>query len=193
MEAVALISSTKFSEKQVGYIATSVLLHENLEFVRLVINTMQKDLLSRDENYQCMALTAIANMGGREFAEALSGEVLKLLTSSSTRTVVRKKAALCVLRLFRRNPDIVSVDTFALKLCNLLQERDLGALLSSMSLLCGVVSHNPEGYVLPQRCALPTLSFVRAETLGDQRKAERRSEMAEKKMGNERTHSSDTH
>ena len=125
MEAVALISSKKFSEKQVGYIAASVLLHENLEFVRLVINTMQNDLLSREENYQCMALTAIANMGGREFAEALSGEVLKLLTSSSTRNVVRKKAALCVLRLFRRNPDIISGDSFALKICNLLQERDL--------------------------------------------------------------------
>ena len=152
MEAVALISSQKFSEKQVGYIAASVLLHENLEFVRLVINTMQKDLLSRDENYQCMALTAIANMGGREFAEALSGEVLKLLISSSTRNVVRKKAALCVLRLFRRNPDIISVDTFALKMGNLLQERDLGVLLSSMSLLCGVVSQDSTGYdvVIPK-------------------------------------------
>ena len=152
MEAVALISSTKFSEKQVGYIAASVLLHENLEFVRLVINTMQKDLVSRDENWQCMALTAIANMGGREFAEALSGEVLKLLLSSSTRTVVRKKAALCVLRLFRRNPDIIDVNTFALKIGNLLQERDLGVLLSSMSLLCGVVSVDSKGYevVIPK-------------------------------------------
>jgi len=156
MEAVALISSTKFSEKQVGYIAASVLLHENLEFVRLVINTMQKDLLSRDENYQCMALTAIANMGGREFAEALSGEVLKLLISSSTRNVVRKKAALCVLRLFRRNPDIISHETFALKMGNLLQERDLGVLLSSMSLLCGVVAVDSRGYevVIPKVVAV---------------------------------------
>jgi len=156
MEAVALISSTKFSEKQVGYIAASVLLHENLEFVRLVINTMQKDLVSRDENYQCMALTAIANMGGREFAEALSGEVLKLLISSSTRNVVRKKAALCVLRLFRRNPDIISSDTFALKMGNLLQERDLGVLISSMSLLCGIVAKDSQGYevVVPKVVAV---------------------------------------
>ncbi len=154
MEAVSLISSTKFSEKQVGYIAASVLLHENLEFVRLVINTMQKDLVSPDENFQCMALAAIANMGGREFAEALAGDVQKLLISSHSRPVVRKKAALCLLRLFRRNPDILSPDTWAQRMGNLLQERDLGVLLSCMALLNGLVAHaqNGAGYesVIPR-------------------------------------------
>lgn len=38
------------------------------------------------------ALNAICNVGGKEFAEALSIDVLKLLTSNMTRTYVRKKA-----------------------------------------------------------------------------------------------------
>eukprot|EP00216_Chloropicon_sp_CCMP2111_P002302 CAMPEP_0198244466 /NCGR_PEP_ID=MMETSP1446-20131203/35195_1 /TAXON_ID=1461542 ORGANISM="Unidentified sp, Strain CCMP2111" /NCGR_SAMPLE_ID=MMETSP1446 /ASSEMBLY_ACC=CAM_ASM_001112 /LENGTH=972 /DNA_ID=CAMNT_0043928507 /DNA_START=138 /DNA_END=3059 /DNA_ORIENTATION=+ len=152
MEALSLISSTKFSEKEVGYIAASVLLNENLEFVRLVINTMQKDLVSGDENFQCMALAAIANMGGKEFAEALGGDVQKILVSSLSRPIVRKKAALCLLRLFRRNPDIISADSWAGRMSNLLQERDLGVLLSSMSLLCGLVASDPTGYeiVIPR-------------------------------------------
>ena len=42
MEAVGLVSGTKYSEKQVGYLVTSVLLNESNEFLRIVINSMRK-------------------------------------------------------------------------------------------------------------------------------------------------------
>jgi len=32
--------------------------------------------------------------------------------SSSGRPVVRKKAALCLLRLYRKNPDVVNIDVW---------------------------------------------------------------------------------
>ena len=47
------------------------------------------------------ALNAICNVGGKEFAEALSTDVLKLLTANMTRTYVRKKSALTTLRMVR--------------------------------------------------------------------------------------------
>ncbi|XVF46839.1 hypothetical protein PTKIN_Ptkin03bG0060000 [Pterospermum kingtungense] len=146
MEAVSLISAPKYPEKQVGYIVTSSLLNENHDFLRLAINTVRNDIIGRNETFQCLALTMVGNIGGREFAESLAPDVQKLLLSSSCRPLVRKKAALCLLRLFRKNPDVVNVDGWADRMAQLLDERDLGVLTSSVSLLVALVSNNHEAY-----------------------------------------------
>jgi AP-2 complex subunit alpha len=55
--------------------------------------------------------------------------------------VVRKKAALCLLRLMRKTPadaQMVTPDTFAPIMSHLLEERDLGMLLCSVTLLLGI-------------------------------------------------------
>ncbi|XWS73975.1 hypothetical protein CRYUN_Cryun02cG0175500 [Craigia yunnanensis] len=146
MEAVSLISAPKYPEKQVGYIVTSSLLNENHDFLRLAINTVRNDIIGRNETFQCLALTMVGNIGGREFAESLAPDVQKLLLSSSCRPLVRKKAALCLLRLFRKNQDVVNVDGWADRMAQLLDERDLGVLTSSVSLLVALVSNNHEVY-----------------------------------------------
>ncbi|CAN6917140.1 unnamed protein product [Brassica oleracea] len=146
MEAVSLISAPKYPEKQVGYIVTSCLLNENHDFLRLAINAVRNDIIGRNETYQCLALTLVGNIGGREFAESLAPDVQKLLISGSCRPLVRKKAALCLLRLFRKNPDVVNADGWADRMAQLLDERDLGVLTSSMSLLVSLVSNDYEGY-----------------------------------------------
>ncbi|KAJ8563489.1 hypothetical protein K7X08_031941 [Anisodus acutangulus] len=146
MEAVSLISAPKYPEKQVGYIVTSCLLNENHDFLRLAINTVRNDIIGRNETFQCLALTLVGNIGGREFAESLSPDVQKLLISSSCRPLVRKKAALCLLRLFRKNPDVVNVDGWSDRMAQLLDERDFGVLTSSMSLLVALVASNHEAY-----------------------------------------------
>ncbi|KAG8095829.1 hypothetical protein GUJ93_ZPchr0013g36786 [Zizania palustris] len=110
METVSLISAPKYPEKQVGYIVTSCLLNENNDFLRMVINTVRNDIIGRNETFQCLALTMVGNIGGKEFSESLAPDVQKLLISSSCRPVVRKKAALCLLRLYRKNPDVVNID-----------------------------------------------------------------------------------
>ncbi|XP_009593880.1 AP-2 complex subunit alpha-1-like [Nicotiana tomentosiformis] len=146
MEAVSLISAPKYPEKQVGYIVTSCLLNENHDFLRLAINTVRNDIIGRNETFQCLALTLVGNIGGREFAESLAPDVQKLLISSSCRPLVRKKAALCLLRLFRKNPDVVNVDGWSDRMAQLLDERDFGVLTSSTSLLVALVASNHEAY-----------------------------------------------
>ncbi|PWA92873.1 alpha-adaptin [Artemisia annua] len=146
MEAVSLISAPKYPEKQVGYIVTSCLLNENHDFLRLAINAVRNDIIGRNETFQCLALTLVGNIGGREFAESLAPDVQKLLLSSSCRPLVRKKAALCLLRLFRKNSDVVNVDGWSDRMAQLLDERDLGVLTSSMSLFVALVANNHEAY-----------------------------------------------
>jgi AP-2 complex subunit alpha len=81
LEAVNLISANKYSEKQIGYLAMTLFLHEKHELLHLVVNSIRKDLLDHNELFNCLALHAIANVGSREMGEALSGEVHRLLIS----------------------------------------------------------------------------------------------------------------
>lgn len=81
LEAVNLISGNKFSEKQIGYLAVTLFLHEQHELLSLVVNSIRKDLLGNNELNNCLALHAIANIGGRSMGESLSADVYKLLIS----------------------------------------------------------------------------------------------------------------
>jgi AP-2 complex subunit alpha len=158
MHVVGLISAPKYSEKQVGYTVASVLLNETHEFLRLVINSVREDIISRSEIFQCLGLSFVANVGGREFADALAADVQRVLLNGGARPIVRKKAALALLRLFRRNKEILVPETFSRQLADLLDERDLGILSGVMSLLTGIVAHDSAGYevCIPKVCAVMT-------------------------------------
>lgn len=64
-----------------GYLALTLLMHEGSDLVRLVVNSVRKDLDDMNEVNNCLALHAIANIGGAEMAEALSPDVHRLLIS----------------------------------------------------------------------------------------------------------------
>jgi AP-2 complex subunit alpha len=140
MEAIRLLSGTKYSEKHIGYLACSVLLNEGHELLTLITNMVKIDLNSNKEMYQCLALTAIANVGGKEFAEAMSHDVQKVLIATETKSHVRKKAALTLLRLFRKYSDMVQPESVATPLLDLLGSPDFGVLNCSLSLLLGFLS-----------------------------------------------------
>ncbi|CAK7241962.1 MAG: hypothetical protein STHCBS139747_003435 [Sporothrix thermara] len=145
LEAVNLISATKYSEKQIGYLAMTLFLHEKHELLHLVVNSIRKDLLDHNELFNCLALHAIANVGGREMGEALSGEVHRLLISPTSKSFVKKKAALTLLRLYRKFPDIVQPQ-WGERIISLMDDVDLGVALSVTSLVMAVAQDSPEQY-----------------------------------------------
>ena len=74
-----------------------------------------------------------------------------------------KKAALCLLRLFRKNPEILLAETFAHKIVDLLDaERDLGVLIGVLSLLLGIVQHSHRGY---EMCVLKVINVLERLTV----------------------------
>jgi len=135
MEAVNLISSTKYSEKQIGYLALTLLMHENSDLVRLVINSIRKDLDGHDETNNCLALQAIANIGGKEMSESLLHDVYSLLISPISNSFVKKKAALTLLRLYRKNPEVFPISDWALRIVSLMVDSDMGVCLAVTSLV----------------------------------------------------------
>ena len=145
LEAVNLISATKYSEKQIGYLAVTLFLHEQHELIHLVVNSIRKDLLDHQELNNCLALHAVANVGGREMGEALSSDVHRLLISPTSKSFVKKKAALTLLRLYRKHPHIIQHE-WAERIISLMDDTDMGVVLSVTSLVMALVQDNPDSY-----------------------------------------------
>lgn len=145
LEAVNLISATKYSEKQIGYLAVTLFLHEQHELLHLVVNSIRKDLLDHNELNNCLALHAVANIGGKEMGEALGADVHRLLISPTSKAFVKKKAALTLLRLYRKNPSIVQ-NEWAERIISLMDDPDMGVCLSVTSLVMALVQDKPEQY-----------------------------------------------
>ncbi|CAM9271765.1 unnamed protein product, partial [Discosporangium mesarthrocarpum] len=146
MEMISLISSTKYSEKNVGYIAVSLLLRSGDQMMALVINSIRNDLVSHSSPAQTLALATIANLGGSDLYEALVPDVRRLLVLPSVDPAVRKKAALCFLRFFRENPSHLAHSDWSDKMSSLLEEKNLGVVTSVTSLLMGFASKSPMDY-----------------------------------------------
>jgi AP-2 complex subunit alpha len=163
MEAVNLISSPKYSEKQIGYLAVTLLMHENSDFLRLVVNSIRKDLHGNNEIDNCLALHAIANVGGSEMAEALADDVHRLLISPTSQSFVKKKAALTLLRLYRKHPDVIPAAEWALRIISLMDDEDLGVVICVTSLVMALAQDHLDAYAVSYTKAVDRLNRLVVE------------------------------
>jgi AP-2 complex subunit alpha len=140
-EVINLVSAGTYAEKTVGYLAASVLLKNTDEQITLIVQCIRNDLQSAHDSFQCLALSSIANIGGTELADALAPEVQRLMMSRTTFPVVRKRSTLCMLRLFRVNPDTLPVAEWADRIVSLLSDdtKNFGVILAACTLILGVI------------------------------------------------------
>lgn len=155
-EVMVLLRSPKYSEKNVGYTALSLLMRSDDPLMKSIRPTIVKDLTQPTpaggknsapiDAIQCLALCATANISGLELIQSVHTEVLQTLVAKSSTPQVKKKAALCLLRLVRTSAKVISGREFAPQVAQLLQDRHLGVLTSAMSLLYGLASQMPNEY-----------------------------------------------
>ncbi|KAJ2549326.1 hypothetical protein EV175_004494, partial [Coemansia sp. RSA 1933] len=143
-EAVTLINSGKYSEKQIGYLAVSLLLIEHDEYMRAVLATLRRDMHDSSEWIVCAALNAISNITFGGVAELLTEDIVVQLLSPAASMFVKKKCALCLLRLLRRAPDAVDAGRWAARVVPYLGHRDIGVTLSVASLATALAQQFPE-------------------------------------------------
>ncbi|GBL99366.1 AP-2 complex subunit alpha-2 [Araneus ventricosus] len=134
-ESVNLLSSNKFSEKHIGYLFISVVMNEKSNLMKLVLKCVENDLESFNSDNQVLALNYVANMANVEMAEAVGEQVLRLLFSGEATNSVKQSAVLCLLRLFRLKPDIISKKEYVGRITSFLTDPDLGVLTASLSLI----------------------------------------------------------
>uniref|UniRef100_A0AAV2LLR4 AP-2 complex subunit alpha n=1 Tax=Knipowitschia caucasica TaxID=637954 RepID=A0AAV2LLR4_KNICA len=160
MEAVNLLSSNKYTEKQIGYLFISVLVNSNSDLIRLINNAIKNDLGSRNPTFMNLALHCIANVGSREMAEAFVSDIPRILVAGDTMDSVKQSAALCLLRLNRTSPDLVPMGEWTARVVHLLNDQHLGVVTAATSLITTLAQKSPDDFKTSISLAVTRLSRI---------------------------------
>lgn len=137
IEAINLLSSNAYSEKQAGYLFISVVMKEDSVHMPLIISTLKNDLSSSNYIFQNLALRFIANSTSDDIkcADSLIDLVINMLLYSNADDSVKQSAVLTLLKFLRMKSGII-LDEFKIKcLINLISHHDLGLVTASVSLV----------------------------------------------------------
>ncbi|OJD26469.1 hypothetical protein ACJ73_02145 [Blastomyces percursus] len=155
IECLKLLASPRFADKRLGYLGTMLLLDENQEVLTLVTNSLKKsvsyyqgspppvreekhhllimlhsDLNNSNQYVVGLALCTLGNIASVEMSRDLFPEVESLISTANP--YIRRKAALCAMRICRKVPDLK--EHFIDKSKALLSDRNHGVLLCGLTL-----------------------------------------------------------
>ncbi|KAI1712702.1 AP-2 complex subunit alpha-2 [Ditylenchus destructor] len=167
MEAVNLLSSNKYTEKQIGYLFISVLINLNSELIKLIIQSIKNDISSRNPVHVNLALQCISNIGSKDMCEAFAHDLPKLLTSGDTVDFVKQSAALCLLKLFRTSNDVLLPSEYSVRIVHLLNDSHLGVVTAAASLIEALSKKWPEEYKGCVSLSIARLSRIVTSTYTD--------------------------
>ncbi|EMD60539.1 hypothetical protein COCSADRAFT_40180 [Bipolaris sorokiniana ND90Pr] len=131
IECLKLLASPRFADKRLGYLGTMLLLDENQEVLTLVTNSLKNDLNHANQYIVGLALCTLGNIASVEMARDLFPEVETIISSANP--YIRRKAAICAMRICRKVPDLQ--EHFLEKAKLLLQDRNHGVLLCGVTLV----------------------------------------------------------
>jgi AP-1 complex subunit gamma-1 len=139
MECLKLIVSPFYADKRIGYLGLMLLLDERQEVLMLVTNSLKNDLNHPNQFVVGLALCSLGNISTQGMARDCAPEVEKLL--ASTNSYIRKKAALCAIRIARKVPELL--ENFVSRTKALLNERNHGVLLTGVTLMIELSESDP--------------------------------------------------
>ncbi|KAK4226246.1 adaptin N terminal region-domain-containing protein [Podospora fimiseda] len=131
IECLKLLASPRFADKRLGHLATSLLLDENQEVLTLVTNSLKNDLSHSNQYVVGLALCTLGNIASVEMSRDLFSEIENLISTANP--YIRRKAALCAMRICRKVPDLQ--EHFIDKAIQLLSDRNHGVLLCGLTLV----------------------------------------------------------
>eukprot|EP00800_Vazella_pourtalesii_P006957 TRINITY_DN1917_c0_g2_i1.p1 TRINITY_DN1917_c0_g2~~TRINITY_DN1917_c0_g2_i1.p1 ORF type:complete len:759 (-),score=163.26 TRINITY_DN1917_c0_g2_i1:451-2673(-) len=140
MECLKLISSNSFTDKKIGYLGSSLLLDERQDVHLLLTNSIKKEFNHTSQYVVGLALSTLGCILSAEMGRDLATEVEKLF--SHKHSYVRKKAALCAVRIVSKDGDLA--ENFKSSVKKLLSDRNHGVVLGGVTLGTVICQKRPE-------------------------------------------------
>lgn len=141
IECLKLLASPRFADKRLGYLGTMLLLDENQEVLTLVTNSLKNDLNHSNQYIVGLALCTLGNIASIEMSRDLFPEIENLLSTANP--YIRKKAALCAMRICRKVPDLQ--EHFLEKAETLISDRNHGVQLCGLTLVTSLCEAEIDG------------------------------------------------
>ena len=131
MEALKLVSSSKFPEKRIGYLGLMLLLDERHGVMLLVTNSLKRDFINKNVYAIGLALAAIGNVASADMSRDLANEVEEFFRHPNP--YLRKKACLTAVRIIRKVPELI--EDFVGGVSAMLTDRTHAVQLSAVTLM----------------------------------------------------------
>ncbi|RYG62256.1 hypothetical protein EON64_18065, partial [archaeon] len=142
---IEVMSQTRFAHKRIGYLAANQSFHEKTDVILLATNLLKKEFasLSNSPYETALAVSCLANIATRELARDCLSDVVGLFGHG--KALIRKKAVLCVYRLYVRYPAGLRL-TFE-KLKDTLDDSDASVVSAAVNVICELARRNPGNYL----------------------------------------------
>ncbi|KAL0222904.1 hypothetical protein P9112_002294 [Eukaryota sp. TZLM1-RC] len=105
IHAVNLTQAEQLIPKRIGYLACSLCLHPDHDLLVLLVNSLQRDLRSKNPLIISIALSAACRLLSAEMIPAVVDQVFDLVTHKQP--LVRKKSLSCLHSFFERSPSSI--------------------------------------------------------------------------------------
>lgn len=149
---IEVMSQARFGHKRIGYLAANQIFNEATDVILLTTNLFKKEFTSSSASssspsgtpYEVgMAINCLANIATKELARDCLADVVTLMAHQ--RPYVRKKAVLCLYKLFVKYPAGLRL-TFD-KLKDRLDDADMPVVSCAVNVICELAHSNPANYL----------------------------------------------
>lgn len=127
-----VMSSARFQQKRVGYLAAIQSFRSDTEVLMLTTNLLKKDLGSAHPLEVSVALSGVSSIVTPSLAQDISDDIVKMLNHS--KPYIRKKAVLAMYRIFLEYPEALRTSFQRLK--DKLEDPDPSVVSATVNVIC---------------------------------------------------------
>ncbi|MDP2439236.1 MAG: adaptin domain-containing protein, partial [archaeon] len=140
---IEVMTSSKFTHKRIGYLAASQSWKEDTDVILLSTNLLKKDIAGAGLYEAGVALNCLANICTKDLARDIASDLVALLNTS--RPYIRKKAILCLFRIFLKFPQALR-PAFP-RLREKLEDPEMPVVSAAVNVICELARKNPKNYL----------------------------------------------
>lgn len=138
-----VMSSSKFQQKRVGYLAAIQSFRTDTDVLMLTTNLLKKDLGSAHPLEISVALSGVASIVTPSLAQDISDDIIKMLNHS--KPYIRKKAILAMYKIFLQFPEALRSSFSRLK--DRLSDPDPSVVSATVNVICELAKSNSKNYI----------------------------------------------